>query len=53
MSTVICYKVKKPVNRGAGDVWTFLAWYTYKNISDAQKEVDEINRTHPKKAENV
>lgn len=52
MSTVICYRAKKPLMINGKENWESLAWYTYKNLSDAQKEVDELNRTHPKKAEN-
>lgn len=51
-STVICYKMKEPVVYNKGTKYetsrdTFLAYYTYKSVAEAQKEVDEINSTHP------
>ena len=54
MSTVICYKLKNPMVFNKGTKWenscdTFLAYYTAKNEAEAQKEVDEINATHPEK----
>ena len=54
MSTVICYKMKEPVCYNKGTKWEkthdeFLAYYTYKNVEEAKKEVEEINRTKPAK----
>ena len=52
MMTTINYKTRKPVVYNAGTEWeksndTFLAYYTFKTIEEAQKEVDELNSTHP------
>ena len=54
MSTVICYKTKKPIfyNKGTKHETscdTFLSYYTYKTPEEAQKEADELNRTKPAK----
>lgn len=54
MSTVICYKTKNPEIFNKGTKYekicdTFLAYYTYKSVEEAQKEVDEINKTKPEK----
>lgn len=43
MRTVICYKT----NTQLYGVDEFLAYYTYKNIDEAKKEVEEINKNHP------
>ena len=54
LQTVICYKLKegyyKPYTTYNG-TWegTCLAYYTYKTVEEAQKEVDEINATKPEK----
>lgn len=42
ISRVICYREKSTGN-------TFLAYYTYKDMEEAQKEAEEINRTKPEK----
>lgn len=52
--TVICYKTKTPTIYNKGTKHEsycdqFLAYYTYKNQEEAQKEVDEINATKPDK----
>ena len=54
MSTVICYKMKEPVYYNKGTKYettcdTFLAYYTYKNVEEAQVEVDELNNEKPTK----
>lgn len=54
MSTVICYKMKKPVVYNPGTKYErywdeFLAYYTYKSVEEASEEVAEINTTHPAK----
>lgn len=54
MATVICYKTNKPMICNKGTKYesshdTFLAYYTYKSVEEAQKEVDEINKTKPEK----
>lgn len=54
MATVICYKQKNPEIYNKGTAFEtscdeFLAYYTYKSVEEAQKEVDEINRTKPEK----
>ena len=41
MRTVIIYKTKQNE--------TYLAYYTYKTVEEAQKEVDKINSTKPEK----
>lgn len=50
--TAVCYKTKAPVVYNKGTKWEttedkFLSYYTYKSQEEAQKEVDEINRTKP------
>ena len=50
--TAICYKTKAPVVYNKGTKYEsacnhFLSYYTYKSQEEAQKEVDEINRTKP------
>ena len=52
--TVICYRNNEPTYYNKGTKWEktyneFLAYYTYKTIEEAQKEVDEINATKPEK----
>jgi hypothetical protein len=52
--TVICYETKSPVIYNKGTKYKsscnqFLSYYTYKSQGEAQKEVDEINRTKPEK----
>ncbi len=54
MSTVICYKMKEPVYYNKGTKWektcdSFLAYYTYKTVVEAEQEVKEINSTKPAK----
>lgn len=54
MATVICYKTNKPTIYNKGTVYetscdTFIAYYTFKTVDEAQKEVDEINRTKPER----
>jgi len=54
MSTVVCYKTKTPVYYNKGTQWekthdVFLAYYTFKSVEEAQKEVDELNATKPAK----
>ena len=44
--TTICYKTSKPIVYNTD---TFLDNYTYTTREEAQKEVDEINITKPKK----
>ena len=39
--TVVCYETKKGER--------FLSYYTYKTQEEAQKEVNEMNRTKPTK----
>lgn len=47
---LVCYKVKEPIVFDRTSIYSaFLAYYTYKTIEEAQKEVDEMNRTHPVK----
>ena len=53
-STVICYKTINPVYYNKGTEWEkscdhFLAYYTYKTVEEAKKEVAEINKNHPNK----
>lgn len=50
--TVVCCKTVEPVhyNKGASYETThdeFLAYYTYKTIEEAEKEVEEMNANHP------
>lgn len=50
--TTIYYKTKKPEIYNKGTVnetyqYEFLIGYTYKSKEEAEKEVAEINRTHP------
>ena len=57
MAIAICYKMKEKVyyNKGTKSERThdtFLAYYTYKSKEEAQKDVDEINRTHPAEEKN-
>lgn len=52
--TVICYTTKEPVYYNKGTKYetienTFLAYYTYKTVEEAQREVDTLNATHPAK----
>ena len=54
MATVICYKQHEPTVYNRGTKYekacdTFLAYYTYKTVAEAQKEVDEINANKPEK----
>ena len=54
LRTVICYKEKTPTifNKGTSDekiMDTFLAYYTYKTVEEAQKEVDFLNTTKPER----
>lgn len=54
MSTVICYKQSEPTIYNKGTIHekscdTFLAYYTYKSVEEAQKEVDEINTNKPER----
>lgn len=54
ISTVVCYKTKKPVYYNKGTKWEktcsdFLAYYTFKSVADAEIEVAEINATRPEK----
>ena len=54
--TTICYKMKNPVYYNKGTKWEkssdeFLAYYTYKSVEDAKKEVEEINSNKPEKLE--
>ena len=49
LKTVICYKLRKPVIYNKGTQYerscdTFLAYYTYKSVIDAQADVDEMNK---------
>ena len=50
--TVICYKRREPIVYNKGTQYerscdTFLAYYTYKSVIDAQAEVDAINKNKP------
>lgn len=52
--TVVCYKTINPVYYNKGTEWEkscdqFLAYYTYKTVEEAKKEVAEINKNHPNK----
>lgn len=52
MSTVICYRTKEPEIYSEGTKWEkrefdFLAYYTYKTIEEAQKEVNKLNQMKP------
>lgn len=52
--TVICYKTVNPIYYNKGTKYettenTFLAYYTYKTIEEAQEEVDALNATHPER----
>ena len=52
--TVICYKTTEPTyyNKGTENEKacdTFLAYYTYKTIEEAQAECDKLNAEHPEK----
>lgn len=52
IQTIVCYKTRQPVIYNKGTQWetrcdTFLSYYTYKSVIDAQREVDEINQTKP------
>lgn len=40
MHTAICYRTKSGKS--------FLAYYTYETVKEAEKTVEEMNRTHPK-----
>lgn len=41
MHTAICYRTK------SGE--SFLAYYTYESVEEAEKIVEEMNRVHPEK----
>ena len=43
--TVICYKVRKPMF----SVDTFLAYYTYKSVEEAEAECEQLNSEKPAK----
>lgn len=50
----ICYRTSLPmiINKGTANEtrhYEFLAYETYKSFEEAQKEVDEINRTKPER----
>lgn len=50
--TVVCYKTVEPTYYNKGTKWEktcdeFLAYYTYKTIEEAKKEVEEMNANHP------
>ena len=52
--TVICFRTINPIYYNKGTKWEttcdhFLAYYTYKTIEEAKKEVEEMNRNHPAK----
>ena len=52
--TVICYKTVNPIYYNKGTKYettenTFLAYYTYKTIEEAQEEVNTLNATHPER----
>ena len=52
--TVICYQTINPVYYNKGTKWektcdTFLAYYTYKTVEEAKREVEIMNATHPEK----
>ena len=52
MTTTICYKTKEPTVYNKGTAYesqcdTFLAYYTYKDMKEAQQEVDTINSQRP------
>lgn len=54
MSTVICFRTKTPVIYNKGTKYEtscdhFLAYYTYKSVAEAEKEVAEMNAAHPAK----
>lgn len=45
IKTVICYKVKKPMFHCN----SFLAYYTYKSVAEAEKECEQLNKEKPAK----
>lgn len=52
--TVICYKAKTPVIYNKGTKYekredTFLSYYTYKTVEEAQREVEALNANKPAK----
>ena len=52
--TVICYKTITPTYYNKGTKWEktcdeFLAYYTYKTVEEANREVEEMNANHPTK----
>lgn len=52
MMNTICYKTTNPTVYNKGTKWektcdTFLAYYTHKNDTDAQAEVDRLNIEKP------
>lgn len=52
--TVICYKTTEPTYYNKGTKYektcdTFLAYYTYKTVEEAQTECDKLNTEHPEK----
>lgn len=54
LRTVVCYKQHVPTIYNQGTQWekscdTFLAYYTYKTVAEAQTEVDRINTEKPER----
>ena len=52
--TVVCYRTKEPRYWNKGTRYEtscdhFLSHYSHKSPEETQKEVDEINRTHPER----
>ena len=52
--TVICYRTINPVYYNKGTKWEtscdhFLAYYTYKTVEEAKREVKEMNKNHSAK----
>ena len=52
--TVICFRTINPVYYNKGTKWEtscdhFLAYYTYKTVEEAKREVEEMNKNHSEK----
>lgn len=57
MMTVVCYETKEPVFYNKGTEYerthtTFLSYYTYATIEQAQIEVDRLNTEKPATLQN-
>lgn len=52
--TAICFKTRKPIIYNENTQYetsrdTFLAYYTFKSVEEAQREADELNQSKPAK----